>query len=465
MNLTEKIIHYKHKVAGKYIPVRSDQITKRVFEMEKYFISTKIDGNICFIHKENDKIAITSHNNNSFNRPELEKECLGILKKKNGLFVGEIYLHDDSKRTRSYDLKREISNSSSDIRIALFDLLTFENKDYNENDWNEKKKILSENFKSSGKVYFLKEIELTSRKEIEETFNKTIVDGNEEGLIVRGENGPVFKIKEYHTFDMVVLGYVNGYTENYSLMKEVLVGVMTEANQYLVTGVVANGFDIDQREKLSKEFDKIKVNSNSIIVSGARIPFTMIKPAHVVEIESTDIINSTSNGFIKRELINFNGEYSFENKTNSVSLTTPVFTRFRDDKDVKLNDVGINQISRVIEIPKEEKKTSIKPQSEIIKKDVFTKLSKGNTNVKKFFIWDTKSKDTNYPNFVFYKIDYSPTRKDKMKRDIKISNSKKQILKIYDSEIESDIKSGWTLFSDSDDSTPHEDTYSIKDLS
>ena len=85
---------------------------------------------------------------------------------------------------------------------------------------------------------------------------------------------------------------------------------MTEENQYLVTGVVANGFDIDQREKLSKDFDKIKVNSNSIIVSGARIPFTMIKPIHVVEIESTDIINSTSEGFIKRELISFNGEYN-----------------------------------------------------------------------------------------------------------------------------------------------------------
>ena len=79
MSLTEKLINYKHKVAGKYIPVRSDQITKRVFEMEKYFISTKIDGNICFIHKKNDKIAITSHNNNSFNRPELEKECLEIF--------------------------------------------------------------------------------------------------------------------------------------------------------------------------------------------------------------------------------------------------------------------------------------------------------------------------------------------------------------------------------------------------
>ena len=104
MSLTEKILHYKHKVAGKYIPVRSDQITKRVFEMEKYFISTKIDGNICFINKDANGISIVSHNNNSFNRPELEKECLEILNKKSGLFVGEIYFNDEYKRTRSYDL-------------------------------------------------------------------------------------------------------------------------------------------------------------------------------------------------------------------------------------------------------------------------------------------------------------------------------------------------------------------------
>lgn len=464
MSLTEKLLNYKHKVAGKYIPVRSDQITKRVFEMEKYFISTKIDGNICFVNKDSAGVSIVSHNNNSFNRPELEKECLEILKNKNGLFVGEIYFHDESKRTRSYDLKREIGNTSSDIRIALFDIISFENKDYKENDWSEKKKILSENFKSTGKVYFLSETELSSRKEIEETFNKTIVESNEEGLVVRGENGPVFKIKEYHSFDMVILGYVNGYTNNFSLMKEILVGVMTEENKFLITGVVANGFDIDQREKLSKDFEKIKVDSDSIIVSGAKIPFTMVKPIHVVEIESTDIINSTSDGFIKKYSINFKDKYSFEKKTNSISLTTPVYTRFRDDKKVNLNDIGINQITRVIEIPEEESDTSVKPKSKIINKEVYTKTMKGATNVKKFLVWDTASNEDNYPKFVYYKIDYSPSRKDKMKRDIKVSNSKKQILSIFKDEIESDIKSGWTNISETKESTPQDDTYSIGDL-
>ncbi|HIF49315.1 MAG TPA: hypothetical protein EYQ68_05395 [Cytophagales bacterium] len=443
MNLAEKLLNYKHKVAGKYLPVRSDQICKRVFEMDKYYVSTKIDGNICFINKDVDGISIVSHNNNSFKRPELEKECSEILKNKCGLFVGEIYLHDENKRTRSYDLKREIGNNKSDIRIALFDIISFENKDYKENEWNEKKKILSDNFKSDGKIYFLNEIELSSRKDIEETFNKTIVESNEEGLVVRGENGPVFKIKEYHSFDMVILGYVNGYTNNLSLMKEILVGAMTEENKFLTIGVIANGFDIDQREKLSKDFEKIRVDYDSIIVSGAKIPFTMIKPKYIVEIESTDIINSNSDGLINRPLINFKKNYFFQKNSNSVSLTTPVFKNFRDDKKVNLNDVGINQITRVIEIPDEITNSIIKPQSELINRDVYTKMMKGATNVRKFLVWNTKSKDDSYPKYVYYKIDYSPTRKIKIKRDIKISNSKKQIINLFKNEIESDIKSGW----------------------
>ena len=48
-----------------------------------------------------------------------------------------------------------------------------------------------------------------------------------------------------------------------------------------------------------------------------------------------------------------------------------------------------------------------------------------------------------YPKFVFYQIDYSPTRADKLKREIKVSNSKDQIEQIFKQNIESDIKSGW----------------------
>ena len=87
--------------------------------------------------------------------------------------------------------------------------------------------------------------------------------------------------------------------------------------------------------------------------------------------------------------------------------------------------------------------TSVKPKSKIINKEVYTKTMKGATNVKKFLVWDTASKDDNYPKFVYYKIDYSPSRASKLNRDIKVSDDKKQIQKIFTNEIESNIKKGW----------------------
>ena len=68
---------------------------------------------------------------------------------------------------------------------------------------------------------------------------------------------------------------------------------------------------------------------------------------------------------------------------------------------------------------------------------------KGAKMVKKFFVWETNGDEQNYPKFVFYQIDYSPTRADKLKREIKVSNSKEQIEQIFKQNIESDIKSGW----------------------
>ena len=82
----------------------------------------------------------------------------------------------------------------------------------------------------------------------------------------------------------------------------------------------------------------------------------------------------------------------------------------------------------------------------MIKKEVYVKVTKGIQTVKKFFIWKTNSDLETYPSYVFYKIDYSPTRADKLTRDIKVSNNEKQIHEIFTSEIESNIKKGWDIY-------------------
>ena len=114
-------------------------------------------------------------------------ELKNSLKKHEGIYVGEIYFHSDDKRTRTYDLKKEIKDPKSDIRIAVFDLLEHDNEQYNENDWSTKKSLLKSVFSSGNNVFFLHEIELQNKKEIEDEFKLRAEDQNEEGVVVRGE--------------------------------------------------------------------------------------------------------------------------------------------------------------------------------------------------------------------------------------------------------------------------------------
>ena len=443
IDIAEILINYKNTVASKFLPVRSDQIKTRVFELDKYYLSTKIDGHLCFVLKNGNEVSILSHNSKPFEREELKEEIANKLVKDDGLFAGEIYLHNNDKKTRSYDLTSEINNSKSDIRIALFDVLQHNNQEFLENDWNNKKTILRDKFLDGEKVFFLEEVELSSKQEIQTEFEKRVIELKGEGVVVRGEAGPIFKIKEYLSFDLVVLGYVTGHANDFSLLKEILVGTQVSTNTFLVVGIVVNGFSISDREKYAEDFEKIKADSDMIQISNSKIPFTMIQPKHIVEVESTDVLNTTSNGVIKKSVFEFSDNYLFQNKSPSVSLTTPVFKRFRTDKKIIQQDVGVNQLTRVISLEDDLKEEISKKDSKLINKEVYVKETKGVKMVKKFLIWETKGDLKNYPKFIFYKIDYSPSRLLKLKREIKVSNDNKQILTIYKKEIESDIKSGW----------------------
>ena len=136
----------------------------------------------------------------------------------------------------------------------------------------------------------------------------------------------------------------------------------------------------------------LKVDSNLIEPSGSKTPFTFIKPEKVIEVESVDIVNNTSDQIIKKSVIKFDkNKYSKINKKPSVSLISPVFKGFRDDKKVEADQVGLVQITRLIELKNEITETSNKSNSKILKKEIYFKEMKGVMMVKKYFLWDTNS--------------------------------------------------------------------------
>jgi len=446
-NIKQILRSYKLNQASKYIPVRGDEILTKVFECEKYSISTKYDGHLCFIVKDKSGVHLLNFNGEPFERKDLIDESITLLDKE-GILVGEIFNYKENVRTRSFDLVKNIKNNDSLIKIVVFDLINYDGISYEKSLWDEKKELIDKLFFKGKNIFSIEEIEVSSRKDIQTEFDDRVINKNQEGLIIRGFNGPIFKIKPKLTFDFVVLGYSLGYSDNFNLLKELLFGIIIEKDEFLIIGKVGGGFTIEQRTSLLEGLQNLKVDSNLIEPSGSKTPFTFIKPEKVIEVESVDIVNNTSDQIIKKSVIKFDkNKYSKIDIKPSVSLISPVFKGFRDEKKVEADQVGLVQITRLIELKNEITETSNKSNSKILKKEIYFKEMKGVKMVKKYFLWDTNSSTEDYPKFVFYKIDYSPSRGDKLQRDIKVSNNQSQIEKIFSDQIETDIKKGWELVS------------------
>ena len=106
---------------------------------------------------------------------------------------------------------------------------------------------------------------------------------------------------------------------------------------------------------------------------------------------------------------------------------SPVFLIIRDDKKANKDDVRFSQITDMVEINTNIDSLELK-KSEILDRQVFVKESKGQKMVRKFILIKTnKDNSPDYPAFVYHYTDFSPTRKSILKKEVKVSDSKKQI--------------------------------------
>jgi hypothetical protein len=123
-----------------------------------------------------------------------------------------------------------------------------------------------------------------------------------------------------------------------------------------------------------------------------------------------------------------------------------VFVRRRDDKRVNSSDVRAQQLADLIEIASLEKdaRTYSLPKSQVLRREVYVKTLKGQTAVRKLLLWKTnKEEDGEFPAFVLHYTDYSPTRKDPLSREIRVSNSRAQIDALWNEFYSENIVKGW----------------------
>ena len=437
---------YKRSVASKYLPAGGEEIVSKIREADQYLLSVKYDGHFYLLCCEKEAVTLVSPGGNVIDDLPLladAKELLSKAKVKDACIPGELYFRKEG-RSRVFDLTANLDDKSPDICFAAFDILSIDGKEYERSELVVKHKKLDEIFPEGGKVHSVGSKSVESRKDILDYFKQVVETDGQEGVVVKSSEGMIYKLKPRCTLDGVVIGFVEGEGDRAGMLREVLVAMLRDEKIYQITAKVGNGFTDDDRKNLLKTLAKSKVESNYIEASGAKVAFTMVKPEMVIEYSSIDLAVETSKGTIRKMSLTYGDKgYSAEQNLPCVSSMSPVFLRIRDDKKVNKDDIRFSQITDIVELAGSGEAIELK-ESEILKREVFVKESKGQKMVRKFMLWKTnKEKDPDDPAFVFHYTDFSPTRKAMLKKDIKVSDSKKQIKQIYADEIAENVKKGW----------------------
>jgi len=446
MNNKEQAIKYKRQTASRYIPIDATEITSKIMEADFYSVSTKLDGHLYLLSFDGKDLELINYGGNNITDLPLLSEALTLLKVncKDVVLAGELYLYEEGKRTRSFDLSAALADKSPDIRFAAFDIISLDGAAVSLD-----VKALDEKLKAilidGSSVHSVDNSIVESRTDIIAYYEDRVVKLGNEGLVIRCDNAPTYKIKPLITLDAVILGYSEGEGSRAGMLRQVLVGLNTGPNEYLLLTKVGNGYTDDERMSLLKELATKKVDSSYIEASGSNVAFTMVAPTQVIEFSCLDIFTENSKGLIRKMEISFKeGSYTALGKQSMASVTSPVYVKMRTDKKADTEDTGLTQITKIVSLDTDNEAKEILKISEVIAREVYVKASKGIKMVRKFMLWKTNKEDSDeYPAYVYHYTDFSAGRAKMLKKEIKVSNSKKQIEEIFAAEVLDNVKKGW----------------------
>jgi hypothetical protein len=248
-----------------------------------------------------------------------------------------------------------------------------------------------------------------------------------------------------HQVHFLVVGFAEGDGRRAGLLRDLLLAFVMEDGSFQVFAHLSHGFGDEQRKELLQQLQKSVVSSDFVEIAANKVGFQMVKPELVVEFSCLDVINENSKGLSlnKANLSYVEGEgYQFNIHRPSVSMTIPVFQRFREDKKVNPQDVRFSQVEEVVSFD-EKQKAEVKelPQSSLLRREVYVKVGPKGKLLRKFKT--NKEEFGSHPAYVFHFTEFSQSRKSPLSRELRLSNDENQINQICDGYIESKIKKGW----------------------
>jgi len=447
--LFERVQEYKRRVASKYKSISAEGMDK--IQGNEFFASLKLDGEHAHLVYEGGRAYLIKPRLFSYCGLPCLDEAARIFQRagiERAHIPGELHAKAaDGSRTRVFDVISLVKSprGAEDLDrlgFAPFDIIALDDEVFV--DFAEVVARLQEVFGGTA-LAPPPLIATRERAEIRQFYDHWVNQRGAEGLMIRSDLTFRYKLKAQHSIDAAIIGY----TAAEEMVTSVLTALLTPEGPFHVLTEVEKGFSDVERMMLYQQLSQSHAESEFMEVSRFHTPFHMVRPKVIIEFSCNDMVSEHHNGApVKKAVLDLRkGSYRIMRSAPLVSLMHRVFIRFRDDKEINPVDLRTAQVTDYVFVDVSEPTSEIIefPEVDILRREVYLKQTGNKLAVRKFLVWKTNKEamDSAYLAYAFNYTDYSPGRKDPLQQDVRVSNSRDQIMAIADEFIANGVKKGW----------------------
>lgn len=458
-DLTTYIERYKKTVASRYRMVRPDDFSH--IPSGPLWISPKIDGELWFAELTPHSVRLVARNGR-----ELPEECALFEQMQAAktnitgytILAGELFDSQGSPRPRVGGVSAALGKRGDLNRLAwnAFDAIIV-NDNEAPSDFGERIQALTKILGTGTHKGVVPFVHAESRSEVRNEWSQWVESDQAEGLVIRTSDARIYKMKPQRTVDAVIIAYTVRAGEE-EMARSILLGLVNENSTFNIIGAVGSLGSIESKKDIGRQLSALECNSSFRYPSSEGGLYRFVRPEIVVEVTCLDIQTEDSSGAaIDRFQLAYEDEqWRALRRRPTVSLITPVFERIRTDKSsTSPADVGIDQVvsthGRTLrdyfdlagenEDGDENQET---PSAEIKRREVWTKVTKGELSVRKLTVCRTHKEAvyTDWPRWVVHMTDYSPSRKNPLERFVRFAWTEDAVERIVELMLEKYIKKG-----------------------
>lgn len=446
--LLETLQIYKRRVAGTYRalpPARLGELSAAPM-----WVTRKIDGETWFLVSHSGQVFLASPSG------RVLAGDLPILKQaaklpEGSIVAGELYARVPDRRERVGDLAAALARDGADaahgIAFAAFDGVQLAGQPL-PIAYDEKLQALSACLPTGSHLQVIEALALHTGLEVFQHFESQVLPTGGEGLVVRHASGIIYKVKPEISLDAVVIGYTVR-ADQPQACRSLLLGLRTADGVFVVAGACGNLGDDAQRSAWFARLQPLSAPAQIRRASDSGGLYQFVQPKFVAEFTVTDLQGELSDGSRPMAQTATFGEagWVWAGSIPSASLIHPVFQRLREDKAADEVGVRFAQLQDYLPAPSAATAASASalPASTLMRREVWTKTTKGQLAVRKLLVWKTNKSDRTdrYPAYVVHWTDYSAGRAEPLDRDVRPAPDEAGAQQIAQEFIDANIKKGW----------------------